>query len=251
MSEVEFPAGKIVFREGDPTDYAYLIQSGQVEILKLGAVSNVRVALLGPGDVFGEMGVIDELPRSATARTVDVVRAVALDQKAFINMLLCNRRDSLSVFRSLCERLRTMTDRFRDAEDQKTDARPTIGKVFMCASGEAGNGSDADSPWEVTRFPYRVGRQPLPEEGQTLAFNDYQIPDSEPHTLSLNHFLLDLTLRGIVCRDRGSRFGTIVNGVRIGGNTGRFSQSLKLERNEIVAGPADSPFRFTVDVKTA
>jgi len=251
MSEIEFPAGKIVFREGDPADYAYLIQSGQVEILKLGAVSNVRVALLGPGDVFGEMGIIDELPRSATARTVDVVRAVALDQKTFINMLLSNPRDSLSVLRSLCERLRTMTDRFRDAEDQKTDTRPAIARVFMRTTGEAGNGGDASKSWEVTRFPYRVGRAPSPEEGQTLAFNDFQVADTEPHTLSLNHFLLDLTLRGIVCRDRGSRFGTIVNGVRIGGNTGRFSQSLKLERNEIVAGPVDSPSRFTVDVETA
>lgn len=241
MKEVEFSAGKVVFREGDPADFAYLIQTGQVEILKRGAVSNVRVALLGPGDVFGEMGIIDELPRSATARAIHAVQAVALDQKAFINMLLCNPRDSLNVLRSLCERLRTMTDRFRDSEDQKTDARPAIAKVTMSTTGE---------PWEVTRFPYRIGREPLVDEGQTLAFNDFQVPDEEPFTVSLNHFLLDLTLHGIVCRDRGSRLGTIVNGTMIGGNTGRFSQGLKLDRNEIVAGPADSPFRFAIDVET-
>lgn len=67
-----FAAGDLIFKEGDPGDVAYLIASGQVEILKKdpsGKISN-RVALLERGDIFGEMAVIDDKPRMASARVV-------------------------------------------------------------------------------------------------------------------------------------------------------------------------------------
>ena len=248
MNEVEFAAGSIIFREGDDADFAYLIRGGQVEILKRTSGGDIPVALLGPGDIFGEMGIIDERPRSATARAVHDVRAGTLDQRTFVDMILASPRESLGVLRSLCERLRTITDHVRDIEEQKVGTRVRVGRVLFWPPTSAVSDRDADG-LQINHFPFRVGRQPAPGEGQTLAYNDQQFPDTEPYALSLNHFLLDLGLQGVICRDRGSRRGTRVNGVEIGGKSGRFSHPLKFSDNEIVAGGEGSPFQFRVRVE--
>ena len=68
MKQFRFAAGETIFAEGDPSDYAYLIWSGDVEILKSTPKGDNRLAILGKDEFLGEMGVIDEQPRSATAR---------------------------------------------------------------------------------------------------------------------------------------------------------------------------------------
>ena len=73
MSEIEtvnFPAGAIVFKEGDSPDGVYFILTGGVEISKNEGGVKVSLAKLGPDAVFGEMALIDSNPRSATVMTV-------------------------------------------------------------------------------------------------------------------------------------------------------------------------------------
>jgi CRP-like cAMP-binding protein len=64
-------AGDIVFREGDEASDLYVVISGEVEVLKRSKRGvDARVALLGPGDWFGEMSIVDVQPRSATVRAL-------------------------------------------------------------------------------------------------------------------------------------------------------------------------------------
>ena len=64
-------AGDVVFREGDEASDMYVVISGEVEILKRSKRGvDERVALLGPGDWFGEMSIVDVQPRSATVRAL-------------------------------------------------------------------------------------------------------------------------------------------------------------------------------------
>jgi len=66
-----FYPGDEIFTEGEEGNWAYLVQSGQIEIIKHKADgSAVRLALLGPGKVFGEMALIENQPRMATARAI-------------------------------------------------------------------------------------------------------------------------------------------------------------------------------------
>lgn len=66
-----FYPGDEIFSEGDEGNWAYLIQSGQIEIAKEKPDGSfTRLALLGPGKVFGEMALIENQPRMATARAI-------------------------------------------------------------------------------------------------------------------------------------------------------------------------------------
>jgi CRP-like cAMP-binding protein len=73
---IYFSAGEVIFRQGYPGDDAYIVISGQVEIYKEtpeGAVEEV-VAILGEREMFGELAILDDAPRSASARAkTDVV----------------------------------------------------------------------------------------------------------------------------------------------------------------------------------
>jgi CRP/FNR family transcriptional regulator, cyclic AMP receptor protein len=65
------PAGETLFREGEDANAMFVVMSGEVEVLKKSKRSvEARVAVLGPGDWFGEMSIVDIQPRSATVRAL-------------------------------------------------------------------------------------------------------------------------------------------------------------------------------------
>src|SRR5688572_13853682 len=72
MLTVQAPdAGDTLFREGDEARTMYVVLNGEVEVLKRSRNGvDARVAVLGPGDWFGELGVVDIKPRSATVRAL-------------------------------------------------------------------------------------------------------------------------------------------------------------------------------------
>lgn len=73
-----------IFCEGEPGDRAYVIESGNVKISRARPDgSKLVLALLGRGDLFGELALIDDLPRSATAEAVGDVELISLDRDAF------------------------------------------------------------------------------------------------------------------------------------------------------------------------
>jgi serine/threonine protein kinase len=67
----EIPAGRVIFHEGDPGDFTIRIKSGKIEIAKDNQGSKKVLAILGPGDVLGELAVFSDLPRTATATTLE------------------------------------------------------------------------------------------------------------------------------------------------------------------------------------
>ena len=82
LREVNFAAGEVIVNEGDDGDAMFVICHGSVEVLKscptAANVLGTRIAVLGVGDVFGEMELIDLQPRSATVRALEPVEALAL-----------------------------------------------------------------------------------------------------------------------------------------------------------------------------
>ena len=74
MQEQTFKAGELIFREGEDSDLAYLIVSGRVDIFKrMDNGATVLLATLGDGEIFGEMSIISEQPRTASAAASTLV----------------------------------------------------------------------------------------------------------------------------------------------------------------------------------
>lgn len=118
-----FEDGEIVFREGEESSAMYVLRSGTIEILKDVAGHQIRLALLDRGSFFGEMSLLEGLPRSATARAIGKASLLVLRPGS---LLLQIRRDPTFAF----ELLRQMSGRIRDLNDKL---------VFKLATAEFGN----------------------------------------------------------------------------------------------------------------
>lgn len=83
IQSVKFPAGAVVFKEGDAPDGVYFIGNGAVEIFKNQGGKMVSLAKLGKDSVFGEMALIDNKPRSATVKALVELECYKGSQASF------------------------------------------------------------------------------------------------------------------------------------------------------------------------
>ena len=103
----------MIFREGDTTQEAYRILKGRVEISIAGEGKSVILAQLGEGDIFGEMAMVDERPRSASAQALEVTECEVLTAENFNEAVLQRPEILVPYLASFFERLRTANDRLR------------------------------------------------------------------------------------------------------------------------------------------
>jgi ATP-binding cassette subfamily B protein len=83
-----YPEGHTIFEEGDPGDKLYFIDRGEVEVVASGPTGEgLRVALLRDGDYFGEIALLEDVPRTATVRTRTSSLLLALDRSQFLELL--------------------------------------------------------------------------------------------------------------------------------------------------------------------
>jgi len=113
MSFALFQPGQMIFREGDTTQEAYRILKGRVEISIAGDGKSVILAQLGEGDIFGEMAMVDERPRSASAQALEVTECEVLTAENFNEAVLQRPEILIPYLASFFERLRTANDRLR------------------------------------------------------------------------------------------------------------------------------------------
>jgi hypothetical protein len=251
MKQCRFSAGETIFAEGDRSTLAYLIWSGRVEVLKDTPTGPLHLAVLGKDDFVGEMGVIDDQPRSATARALEDVVCSAIDREEFLDMLLHRPQEGLELLKVLFDRLRAANRKsaeleiaahggdVRLPEIELYPASPEMAKVI----GEGG--------LAVSRLPFRIGRRPQAGESPLLSANELELPVDPDWEIALNHLAIDVEAGQFVVRDRGSRSGTIVNGVAIGPGALRDSAVLVSGENEVAIAGAESPYRFSVGLTRA
>jgi CRP/FNR family transcriptional regulator, cyclic AMP receptor protein len=101
-------AGGVIFREGDEAHELFVIKSGQVRI----QLGNRTLTELSDNDVFGEMALIDNEPRSATALAITDVELVAVSEKQFLFLVGQTPYFALKVMRVLAQRLRATNKTF-------------------------------------------------------------------------------------------------------------------------------------------
>ena len=96
-----------IIRAGDPTDSLYIVISGRLKVLMRDKQQReVILAILGPGEFFGEMGLLDDSPRSASVVTLEPCALLSITKTDFKRCLAENSDLSLMVMRGLVKRLR-------------------------------------------------------------------------------------------------------------------------------------------------
>lgn len=105
-----------IFHEGDPGGSLLIILSGQIKISTIAPNGKECVlAFLGPGDVVGELTLLDGGARTATAQTIEASRILELSRNAFVSVLEQNPPAALKVIEILCKRLRATSQMVEDA----------------------------------------------------------------------------------------------------------------------------------------
>jgi CRP/FNR family cyclic AMP-dependent transcriptional regulator len=104
---------QIIFEEGSTGSEMYLIHSGRVLLsVRQNETREVPLVVLNPGDFFGEMALVDDSPRSATASAVeDDTELIVMDRTRFLFMVRQQPEFALSLMHTLCRRLRDMDKR--------------------------------------------------------------------------------------------------------------------------------------------
>jgi len=101
----DFTRGTVLFKEGQPGDYMYVVQTGEVEIRRsVGELERV-LAILSPGEFFGEMAILNGRPRSATAVARTDARLLVIEGKTFEAMLRARPEIALRIIKALATRL--------------------------------------------------------------------------------------------------------------------------------------------------
>lgn len=116
LKERSLKKGEVLFRKGDEGNTLYIVRKGSIKIVlpsRLG--DEVSPAIFAEGDFFGEMALLDGLPRSAHAVALEQTEILALNRKDFFAFLQNSERAIKAIFSYLSVRIRKMDDLLEDA----------------------------------------------------------------------------------------------------------------------------------------
>jgi CRP/FNR family transcriptional regulator, cyclic AMP receptor protein len=117
-SEESHATGTKLFQYGDPGDKLFIILEGKVRISRdVAGMGEEALAVLGPGEVFGEMSLLDESPRSADARVHERCRALVITKEAFDDLLFIHKDLAYEV---LWNCVRILSLRLRETNEKLT-----------------------------------------------------------------------------------------------------------------------------------
>ena len=133
-NSIVLPAGALIFNQGDDADFAYLVEEGWVEIFSHQDGQRRVLALVGPGEMFGEMAVIDSSPRSASAAVAEECCLVRIGRDQFNALIGRIEPFQAELMRKLVARFRQATRRFLEGGDPASYTAP-VGPGYAMLSG--------------------------------------------------------------------------------------------------------------------
>jgi len=243
-----FGPGEIVIREGTKGTSAFIVLSGAVEILKKSGDKEIVVATLGEGQVFGEMGLIEDRPRSATVKAMTELKLRVISREGFNELLQKKPSVLIPIIKSLFERLRQASDRLAE-RSAAGETREQAFEVILEGQTAEARKALGDCKRTISKFPFLIGRDSKNTDADVFHNNDLFLPEKEPYVVSRNHLAIHNERGGVWAIDRGSAFGTIVNGKEIGHRTGVTRERLDKQENQVIIGPVTSKFIFLIKVR--
>jgi signal transduction histidine kinase len=112
----DLAAGEVVAAEGDEGDALFVIAAGELEVVKRSRSTDVPIARLGPGEIVGEMAVLEGSPRNATIRAVEPSRIIRVGRDAVLELVRTRPAAAMSIIRTVTGRLRSTEALLRERE---------------------------------------------------------------------------------------------------------------------------------------
>ena len=109
---ISLALGEVLFEKGEPGHLAYVVKSGSLQILE----GNHVYETVSAGGIVGEMALVDGSPRSATARAIEPLTVIPIDERRFLLMVQRTPFFALRLMRVLTARLRSMNERAKAVE---------------------------------------------------------------------------------------------------------------------------------------
>ena len=258
-----FGDGQVIFRQGEPSDKFYIVRSGQVVLTKEAGGSTSEFARVGPGEVIGEMGVIQNLPRTATA----TAKGRCLLYGMTAQDLLDKRSDGQDhpgsiVSRILAQRLRKANEKVEKLEagstavrePQKSTSNDTVSsgpkssaKILLRMGWRVGEQVTWGEHVSEHRLPLVFGRNPGPA-GVPAGTELVLLEEQPPQWLSPTQFRIESQGGGIFMKDEQSERGNEVSGVGFGPVYGVHEVQLPAGTHVLVAGGEGSPYVMALEI---
>lgn len=153
---LEFKAGERIFAAGDPAYYCYQVASGSVEIYLSSGGRREVIATIGPGEVFGEMGVIDSGPRSASAIATEDTVCFVYSAPDLAEQFEADPSKTIEIMKTIIRRLRQSNRRFSSLETEPrtmAERKPVPPREAFPVVGFDQRTLDAIEEWRRTQSP--------------------------------------------------------------------------------------------------
>jgi hypothetical protein len=217
---VELAEGDFVFKEGDLGTDMFIVHSGKIEILQRVDEEDKQLAVLEKGDFFGEMSVLEDLPRSASARALSDVRLLQINSATFSQMLRDNPEIAVRMMRKLSRRLRQTDKLLREALSAAGKPPPTPAEMPpQQPPPEASAPERLIDPRSGMEFPFAAGSETTigRKDPVTGIYPDIDLtPVDTQRSISRRH--AKIYRRGakfFLAEEIGTMNGTFVNGNRL------------------------------------
>lgn len=145
-----YQKGEIIFSEYEPGDTFYLIQSGRVQIAKIMGDIEKTIDILQPPELFGEMAILEEAPRSASAIAYDTVKALEFNRANFEVLLMGNPAIALRLLKLFTKRIYDQKRRFMILTLDDPQAR--VADVFLMLDETQGQAAAAGGDGDRREF---------------------------------------------------------------------------------------------------
>jgi CRP-like cAMP-binding protein len=243
----------LIIRENDSGEAAFIIESGKVAVTKLSNGKNLHIAFLGAGATFGEMSMVDDLPRSASVTAVEETVVKEFHRDDLYEAMRENPEVFGKFLKGIFERLREANVLIASLDTEaKSQARlanlkdPASKAESYSIEGLTPEAIAAipANPSAIKTFPFKIGRK----SNDPFLYNHLEIEDKDPAQIARHHVSIVWDNGRIGVLDRGSERGALVDGVRIGGKHGPGPAFFQGKEGVLVLGDDGSPFRFKIAV---
>jgi CRP-like cAMP-binding protein len=264
LEQRHFKRGEVILRENDIGETAFIIEKGLVEVTHQVGRETIHLATLGPGETLGEMSIVDDKPRSATAISLESTTVTEIHQDELFESLQTDPKLAITLLKSLFERLREANaNLYRIRAEQMGEtmsavppapsSTPAVARVqpvlrLEALTTEAAAALPDDGPLRIDHFPFRIGRV----SHNPLVHNDLELRDQMPWQISRHHLAIIVDDQRVGIVDRGSRLGSSLDGTRFGGSGDEPGPVyLQGDSGQLVVGSPESPYEFEIRLESS